>query len=86
MTTTRTIISPAAKVLLAVPYEHRSEVGLHMNLIQNTLGGRPSDAARRAVADYERLGIDGLRVKHRQDRDDALSSCPCIACRAESQV
>jgi hypothetical protein len=89
MTNTAATQSPApfksqmTIVLEAVPEEHRDEVGLHANLLWNMGGGRPSDAARQAVREYERLGIDAMRKQHDRDHTAALASCPCSACAAD---
>ena len=74
------------EVLSQVPEEHRTEVGLHANLLLNTGGGRPSDAARQAVREYQRLGIEGLRAQHQSDHRSALEACArrgCAACQAD---
>lgn len=75
--------SKMTEVLEAVPAEHRDEVGLHANLLMNTGGGRPSDAARQAVREYQRLGIDAFRHMHAGDHRAALRACGCAACMAD---
>jgi hypothetical protein len=73
-----------AEVLDAVPEEYRNEVAGHATLILNTTGGmRPSDAARRAVEEFQRLGIERFRERHLADHHAALASCSCSACRSD---
>ena len=77
--------SKRAEVLDAVPEEDRAIVGLHANLIMNTSPGwRPSDAARRAVAEYEWLGAENFRKMHQVDHNAALAACPCSACQRDA--
>lgn len=70
------------EVLEQVPTADQAIVGLHANLIMNTSPGwRPSDAARRAVAEYERLGPHEFTKMHQRDHLSAAESCSCSACQ-----
>jgi hypothetical protein len=73
-----------AVVLDAVPEPDRSIVSLDAMLRMNTGGGRPSDAARAAVASYEALGVEEFTHRHYRAKRTALESCPCSACFADS--
>ena len=66
-----------------VPENDRIIVSLHAGLLMNTGGGRPSDCARRAVADYQRLGAHDFLRMHNTDHDTALRTCGCETCMTD---
>lgn len=51
-------MSARSEVLAVIPAEHRAMVGLAANCRCNMAGGRPSDAARSEVAEFQRLGAE----------------------------
>lgn len=75
--------SPFREVLETVPEESRSIVGLHANYLLNTQGGRPSDAARSAVAAFNRLGPAEFDRMHYADLERTMRGC-CPTCRADA--
>ena len=66
-----------------IPENDRIIVSLHTGLLINTIGGRPSDCARRAVADYQRLGRHEFIKMHNADHDNALRACGCETCMSD---
>lgn len=73
------------EVLSEVPDADRTIVALHANLLLNTGGGRPSGAARRAVAEYRHLGPHEFRQMHSRDKLAALKACSCAACQRDAE-
>ncbi len=66
-----------------IPAADLNLVRRHMNLLLNTQGGIPSQAARRAVADYQRLGSDRFRHMSYGLESSALRRCGCETCKAD---
>jgi hypothetical protein len=66
-----------------VPEDDRIIVRLHAGLLMNTIGGRPSDCARQAVRDYQRLGRHGFIRMHGASHDNALRTCGCETCLSD---
>ena len=69
-----------------IPANDETLVWLHANLLINTVGYRPSEAAQHAVREYRALGTHDFRARHYADNRAALQACGCPACSSDAQA